>query len=433
MAHHVGGSAGGAERLGPLRAPEAPGHPCASRHDLPNLRASGSRDTGVARSVEAHVFGDSIHPHPVEAMEPGPAEPADAARVKRPSLERHPRELEWLINSIDGIVWEAVPGSLQFSFVSRQAERLLGYPLEQWYGPTFWVDHLHPDDRAAAITFCLSEIEAGRPHDFEYRMIDARGQVVWLRDLVSLTTDRPPRIHGVMFDITRQKEAEAALRTSYQRVRELAVSLMTAKEAERARIARELHDGINQQLARVSIGLSSLRHDVPAPLDDEVRHAHSIIQQVIEAVRDLSHELHPVVLKHSGLVAALTSHCKELGRRHSLDIALDIDTEVHEVRGEAAVGLFHVAQEALINVVKHAQARAARVELRRVGDTLELAVSDAGVGFQIEEANRSTGLGLISIVERVRTMDGTTEFETEPGKGTRVCVRVPARDMAFAR
>lgn len=366
-------------------------------------------------------------------MEPGPAEPVDdAARAEGRSVESHPRDLEWLVHSIDGIVWEGLPGTLQFSFVSRQAERLLGYPLELWYGPTFWADHLHPDDRASAIEFCLTEIEAGRPHDFEYRMIDARGRVVWLRDLVSLTTDQPPRIHGVMFDVTRQKEAEAALRTSYQQVRELAVSVMTAKEAERARIARELHDGINQQLARVSISLSSLRRDVAAPLDAEVRHAHSIIEQVIEAVRDLSHELHPVVLQHSGLVAALTSHCEELGRRHSLDITLDIDTDIDEVRGEVAVGLFHVAEEALLNVIKHARARSARIELRRIGGTLELAVADTGVGFQIEDANRSTGLGLISIAERVRTMDGTTEFETAPGKGTRVCVRVPVPAMAFA-
>lgn len=357
-------------------------------------------------------------------MKPQSTEPAAAApRREGANVERHPRDLEWLIHSIDGIVWEAMPGSLQFSFVSRQAERLLGYPLEEWYGPSFWVDHLHPDDRAAAVRFCLSEIDAGRPHDFEYRMIGADGRVVWLRDLVSLTNDRPARIHGVMFDVTRQKEAEAALRTSYEHVQQLAVSLMTAKEAERARIARELHDGINQQLASVSIALSALRHAVAEPLSDEVRHVHAVIEQVIETVRDLSHELHPVVLQHSGLVAALTAHCHELGRRHELDITLDAD--VAEVRGEVAVGLFHVAQEALINVVKHARAPAARVELRRMGDTLELTVSDSGVGFQVEDANRSAGLGLISITERVRTMQGTAEFDTGPGKGTRVCVGVP--------
>lgn len=210
------------------------------------------------------------------------------------------------------------------------------------------------------------------------------------------------------------------------------LALFSVFQSSSRSVARELHDGINQQLARVSIGLSALRRDVAAPLDVEVRHAHSIIEQVIEAVRDLSHELLPVVLQHSGLVAALTSHCDELARRHSLDITLDIDTNVHRVRGEIAVGLFHVAQEALLNVVKHARVRAARVELRRVGDTLELAVSDTGVGFQVEDANRSAGLGLISIIERVRTMEGTTEFETEPGKGTRVCVRVPVAAMVFA-
>jgi|GEM_PF-1351809 len=116
-----------------------------------------------------------------------------------------------LVNSVEGIVWEAdVPG-LQFTFVSNTAERILGYPVERWLTePTFWKDHLHPDDRERALQFCLDGISCQRDHDFEYRMIAADGRVVWLRDLVTVVVegDRATRVRGVMVDITERKQAE---------------------------------------------------------------------------------------------------------------------------------------------------------------------------------------------------------------------------------
>ena len=116
-----------------------------------------------------------------------------------------------LVNSVEGIVWEAdVPG-LQFSFVSKQAERILRYPTGRWLSePTFWADHLHPDDREWAVRFCEEALAEKRDHDFEYRMIAADGGVVWVRDLVTVVTegDRATRLRGVMVDITERKRAE---------------------------------------------------------------------------------------------------------------------------------------------------------------------------------------------------------------------------------
>src|SRR6267143_933707 len=109
------------------------------------------------------------------------------------------------------IVWEAdVPG-YQFTFVSNMAERILGYPVERWLTePTFWKDHLHPDDREWALQFCRDEVSRKRDHDFEYRMIAADGRIVWLRDLVTVVPegDRATSVRGVMVDITERKRAE---------------------------------------------------------------------------------------------------------------------------------------------------------------------------------------------------------------------------------
>jgi PAS domain S-box-containing protein len=129
-----------------------------------------------------------------------------------------------LVNSLDGIVWEADAQTFAFTFVSPQAERMLGYPLARWTTePTFWKDHIHPDDRDWATSFCIDATLAKRPHDFEYRMVAADGHIVWLHDVVTVVVenDRPVRLRGVMLDITKRKRAEEALKESEERYRVL--------------------------------------------------------------------------------------------------------------------------------------------------------------------------------------------------------------------
>ena len=120
-----------------------------------------------------------------------------------------------LVDSVEGIVWEADASNFQFLFVSQQAERTLGYPAERWSSEaTFWKDHLHEDDREWAVNFRVKATREKRYHDFEYRMLAADGKVVWIRDLVTvvLDADRVTRLRGVMLDVTKRKFAEAALR-----------------------------------------------------------------------------------------------------------------------------------------------------------------------------------------------------------------------------
>ncbi|EKQ68622.1 PAS domain S-box [Leptolyngbyaceae cyanobacterium JSC-12] len=120
---------------------------------------------------------------------------------------------ETLIHSIDGIVWEADAKTFQFNFVSPQAEQLLGYPIEQWLEPDFWVRHVYPDDLSAAIEICRAATQAGSNHELEYRMVAADGRIIWLKDVVTVVVEnsQPTVLRGVMLDITRQKQAEAGL------------------------------------------------------------------------------------------------------------------------------------------------------------------------------------------------------------------------------
>ncbi len=144
----------------------------------------------------------------------GPVSPASMdARESARELSRAQREHRELIDSVDGIVWEA-DATFRFLLVSRQAERLLGYPVERWYQePDFWVKHLHPDDREQATSDCRAAVEHCLSHELEYRMIAIDGRIVWLRDLVSVEDDDglPRRLRGIMVDITAQRATQEHL------------------------------------------------------------------------------------------------------------------------------------------------------------------------------------------------------------------------------
>jgi PAS domain S-box-containing protein len=139
---------------------------------------------------------------------------AEQRRVQAVAAEQRFRDL---VNSVEGIVWEADAETFAFSFVSDQAERVLGYATKQWLeGPTFWKDHLHPEDRDWAVRFCRDATTQKSSHDFEYRMIAADGRMVWMRDIVTVVVEngRATRLRGVMVDVTKRKGAEEALRRS---------------------------------------------------------------------------------------------------------------------------------------------------------------------------------------------------------------------------
>lgn len=135
-------------------------------------------------------------------------------KLAEEQLNKSNKKYASLVNTIDGIVWEADAQSFEFNFVSQQAERLLGYPVKMWINsPTFWADHIHPDDRKQAVDFCVKSTRNKKSHEFEYRMIAADGSTVWLRDIVTVIVedDIPVKLRGVMIDITQKREADEAI------------------------------------------------------------------------------------------------------------------------------------------------------------------------------------------------------------------------------
>src|SRR5438876_2466574 len=169
-----------------------------------------------------------------------------------------------LVNSVEAIVWEATVPSFQFSFISKEAERVLGYPVERWLSePTFWKDHVHPEDREWALQYCQTATAEKRNHQFEHRMIAADGSVVWLRDLVTVVVegDRVTRVRGLMIDLTNRKQAEEALR---QAQADLAyVSRVTTMGELTASLAHEVNQPIAAAVTNANTCLRWLTRDHP--------------------------------------------------------------------------------------------------------------------------------------------------------------------------
>ena len=221
--------------------------------------------------------------------------------------------------------------------------------------------------------------------------------------------------------------SQGALRDSLDRIRDLAGRLLSAQEVERARIARQLHDDVNQQLAAVSISLSGLRRLLHGDLglSATVTQLQQQTSALVKTVRTLSHELHPSMIRHVGLLAALRGDCVEFGRQHGVAVHFRGSGDVGVVGDDVALCIYRVAQEALRNVAEHASAARVEVELVSYPTQLELTVTDDGCGFDLATSRRGGGLGLTSIDERVRLMHGCAWVDTAPRRGTRVGIRVP--------
>ena len=228
---------------------------------------------------------------------------------------------------------------------------------------------------------------------------------------------------------TRRRRAEEALRQLYDQNRDLAGRLINAQEAERGRIARDLHDDVSQQLAGLAIMMSGLKQKIgkqahSAEIDESVATIQELTTTLAQSVRNLSHELHPDVLQHAGLVPTLRRHCAEIAKVYSVTVEFTAHHDTTTLGQEDALCLFRVAQEAITNAVRHAWARTIRVDLREDAGHIELCVADDGVGFAADR-KPGKGLGLRSIDERVRLVRGSAAVFSTPGVGTTVRVRIP--------
>ncbi len=377
-------------------------------------------------------------------------------------------EIRALIADIDAIVWEADPDSWKFSFVSKRAEAILGYPVEQWLDDAeFWVNIVHPDDRDEAVAACLDASAKGEDHAFEYRALAADGRVVWMRDLVRITEDEKGRRHlrGLMVDITESKRAE-------RRLLDQAAALEAANKA-----LEEAHDEAEAASRAKSEFLANMSHEIRTPMTailgfadvlrtegdlslapelrigaiDAINRNAEHLLSIINNILDLSKieagkmSIEGIPCSPCRIVAEVVSLMRVRAEGKALSLDVEYSGPIPEVIRTDPTRLRQILINLIGNAIKFTRQGGVRLEIRfsnGTGSNMEFDVVDTGIGVAKElvgslfqpfsQADASTtrvfggtGLGLTISRRFAKLLGGDiTIVETCPGVGTRFRVTI---------
>jgi PAS domain S-box-containing protein len=256
-----------------------------------------------------------------------------------------------------------------------------------------------------------------RPYELDLEMVLPDGGRRWLLARGEALRDaggRVVKLRGTVQDITERRRAEQALSVLGRR-------LIESQEAERFRVARELHDDVGQRLALLSIALDRLIQSEEGSYE-ELRGQLAAVQTVVHS---LSHELHATPLRHLGLARAVRGYCAEVATRHDVEVSVQESGELEAVSPDVSLCVFRVLQESLRNAVRHSGVRQFVVELSGESDAVSVSVRDGGVGFDAAAALSRGSLGLASMQERLKLVNGELTIDSGAGRGTLIRARAP--------
>lgn len=235
---------------------------------------------------------------------------------------------------------------------------------------------------------------------------------------------------ALVTDISKRRADEQAIRQQGEELRALAARLMTAQDDERRRIARDLHDDLSQTLAFLAMDLGKLATKPAAhDLVTDIRALQLCAADAAESVRRVSHELHPWVLDDIGLEAALEQYCEEFQRRTGIATRFTSRDVPESLQRDVASSIYHIAQECLRNVSKHARTKTVSVTIEFANNVLRLIIKDQGVGLKAERPEPS-GIGIVAMRERAHLVNGRLSIQSRTGAGTEVSVEVPVAATA---
>lgn len=374
------------------------------------------RPDGSAIWLEAcghALFDDQGRMLSITGMVADVTERMHAEQALRESEER----FRLVADTAPALIWMAGADKL-CTFFNRGWLNFTGRTMEQEVG-NGWASGLHPNDLERSLKTYSGAFDARTDFEMEYRLRRFDGEYRWVVDYGVPRFESNGTFSGYIgscVDITDRKSSEIWLQ-------ELSGRLIHAQEEERTRIARELHDDLSQRMALALMDLNLLRYDVPRHSSRVRKRLDNIIRTVRGLTTDIyhiSHRLHPFRLYNLGLVAAVNDLCADFSKQKNLQVQFVHQGIPDKVPQEVTLCLFRIVQEALRNVVKHSGAKEARVELFGHGDQIDLCISDSGAGFTPGSAEGESGLGLISMRERLRLVGGTLSVESEPSHGTRI-------------
>jgi PAS domain S-box-containing protein len=325
--------------------------------------------------------------------------------------------------------WDPESGRLLWS---DQLYRIYGLSPES-FQPSFetYLERVHPEDRQNSGAMMARALMDGRGFTLQERIVRPGGEVRHLRSHGEVVRDergKPVKILGASLDVTEQRHSETALRQAAQDLHGLTRKLVQAEEAERRRIAGELHDRVGQALSALNINLDIIARDenlAPA-VKQRVVDSSGLVERTLESIENVMADLRPPLLDEYGLAAALGWHAEAFSRRTGIQVSVadGAGEGAKSLRIEGALALFRIAQEALNNALKHARAKNVRIEISKAENQLALAVRDDGAGFDTSKA-RAGRWGMTTMRERAEAAGGSLKVESAAGQGTCVQAIIP--------
>jgi len=348
------------------------------------------------------------------------------------ALRESEARLKGIAGNVPGLVFRLEPapaeGDPEFPYISEGSEALVGYTPAQIQHPQMGLRNLvHPDDRADYHQVQDLAIARDRDWSWQGRILTRAGEQRWADIKASTRRLANGRVvwDGIVWDITQSKRAELALAKSQEQLRELSAHLESVREEEKARIAREVHDELGQMLTVLKLEVSMCElafAELDPALNERLASMKRLIAQLFQLVRDVATALRPPILD-AGIASAVEWQARRFEARTQIPCLVLVPDNLPALSDAKATGLFRILQEALTNVMRHAQAHSVEIELVREGEKLRMTVSDDGSGFCLDRA-RPTSFGLVGVRERVLMLGGSMALHSEPGEGTSLSVTI---------
>jgi two-component system, NarL family, sensor histidine kinase UhpB len=319
-------------------------------------------------------------------------------------------------------------------------QKLFGYrPKDVSTNVQWWLDRLHAEDKDRVLRALRRAVAAGgRTWAGYYRFRRKDGSYASVLDhgyILHNPEGDPVRVVGGIRDISERRKAEEALKNSRRQLRALSARLQSAREEERANVAREIHDELGQVLTAAKLNLDWVErrigereHDRSLnPLLDRVVECGEMIDSAIHSVQRIATDLRPGVLDHLGLAVALQQEARRFQKRSSIACELHLPPNPLGLPRDVATAVFRIFQESLTNVTRHAQATAVQVTLRADAEQVLLQVEDNGRGIRPDDVVDSHSLGLLGMRERASVLGGDVAIEPVTPHGSRVTLRLPRK------
>lgn len=349
------------------------------------------------------------------------------------ALQESEARLQGIAANVPGLVFRLerapVTGQIDFAYISEGSESLVGYsPATLAHRDKGLRSLVHPDDKASYHQTQDHALDTDSDWSWQGRILTRQGEQRWaeIKAITRQLEDGAYVWDGIVWDISESKRIELELASSREQLRELSAHLESVREEEKARIAREVHDELGQMLTvlKLETSMCELAYAQLDPgLHERLNSMKRLIAQLFQLVRDVATALRPPILD-AGIASAIEWQARRFEARTQIPCLVQVPDNLPVLSDAKAIGLFRILQEALTNVMRHAQAHTVELTLALEDNELCLTVSDDGVGFVVTEG-RSTSFGLVGMRERVLIMGGQLSLESGPGEGTALIVRVP--------